>query len=98
MANMLKKITLLLLLISFTTLAKAECSDFESIEATTDAALTLLGDGEVFQQGKVLKKHLPSRRKETAVYLKSGALYYTFFGLVSTNCQAAIMKRTHGKY
>lgn len=77
---------------------QAQCSDNEAVENTTKAALKLFDSGSVFKQGKVLKRHLPSKRKETAVYIKSGNKHYTVFGLVATDCKAALMKRTHGKY
>ncbi|TBR42204.1 hypothetical protein CBF23_007935 [Marinomonas agarivorans] len=77
---------------------QAQCSDVESVERTEKAAIKLLGNGKVFEQGKVLKLHLPSKRKETAVYIQSQNKHYTFFGLVTTDCKAYLMKRTHGKY
>jgi len=68
------------------------------VGATTEAAMKLFSGSTVFEQGKVLKEHLPSRRKETAVYIKNKDKYYTFFGLVTPECTATLIKRTHGKY
>lgn len=101
--NMTQRIQIKKHIIFFTLLFMAQqsyaiCSDSESVERTEKAALQILKNSKAFKQGKVLKVHLPSKRKETAVYLKDKDKYYTFFGLVTTDCKAYIMKRTHGKY
>ncbi|EAQ63294.1 hypothetical protein MED121_00070 [Marinomonas sp. MED121] len=73
----------------------AECRDLDAVTAADELALKFFVRAELFDQGKVLKRHLPSKRKETASYIKDGENYYTFFGLVDIDCNASIIKRTH---
>lgn len=83
--------------LSFSPLAYAVCQDIDAITETDKAALAFFIRAEIFEKGKVLKKHLPSKRKETASYIKDGDNYYTFFGLVELDCRVNIMKRTHAR-
>lgn len=83
--------------VSFATQATANCRDIDAITATDKAALTYFIRAELFEKGKVLKRHLPSKRKETASYIKMGEDYYTFFGLVELDCSVQIIKRTHAR-
>ena len=75
----------------------AICADIDAITETDKAALAYFRQAETFQRGKVLKRHLPSNRKETASYIKDQEKYYTFFGLVELDCTVKIMKRTHAR-
>lgn len=95
-----KHITLLSLIIfnmSYSSNTLAQCRDLDAIEATDKAALKFFKRAELFERGKVLKVHLPSRRKETASYIKNNGKFYTFFGQVELDCSARIMKRTHSR-
>lgn len=75
----------------------ANCPDLDAIAATDKEALRFFRRAEVFETGKVLKTHLPSKRKETASYIKNKENYYTFFGQVELDCSVRIMKRTHAR-
>jgi hypothetical protein len=94
------KYTLLTLLIFFlSNLTFAECSDFDAkIEADKSAQKYL--SGTTFKTALILKKHLPSKRKEIAsyVYVKESNLYYTVYSLVNSECEPRIVKRTKGKH
>jgi len=90
-------IALIMLSINFSNNALAKCSDLDSIAATDTAALKFFKRAKLFEIGKVLKQHQPSRRKETASYIKYKDSYYTFFGLVEPNCRVKIIKRTHAR-
>lgn len=90
-------ITFILSCLLFTAPSWANCSDLDAIAATDKAALKFFKRAELFETGKVLKLHLPSKRKETASYIKVKDLYYTFFGQVELDCSVKIMKRTHAR-
>jgi len=99
-ASQLKQIIFIcfiMLSINYSNNALAKCSDLDSIAATDTAALKFFKRATLFETGKVLKQHLPSRRKETASYIKYKDSYYTFFGLVEPNCRVKIIKRTHAR-
>lgn len=81
----------------YTAPALAVCADINAITETDKAALAYFKQAEIFEKGKVLKLHLPSKRKETASYIKNQDKYYTFFGLVELDCTVRIMKRTHAR-
>lgn len=77
----------------------AECSDFDAkLAADKDAQKYM--SAKTFKNALVLKKHLPSKRKEVAsyVYVKADDLYYTVFSLVDSKCKTKIIKRTNGKH
>ncbi|PYF84892.1 MULTISPECIES: hypothetical protein [Marinomonas] len=78
-------------------LTLAECSDFDAKLAADKLAQDYI-DGKSFRPALVLKKHLPSKRKEVASYIKTDDLYYTVYSLVNSNCTAKIIKRTNGKH
>jgi len=90
-------ISLVMLSISYSNNSLAKCSDLDAIAATDTAAMKLLKRSEIFERGKVLKQHQPSKRKETASYIKYKNSYYTFFGQVELDCSAKIIKRTHAR-
>ncbi|RNF75022.1 hypothetical protein EBI01_03600 [Marinomonas rhizomae] len=77
----------------------AECSDYDAKLAADKAAEKYMS-GKTFKNSLVLKRHLPSKRKEVAsyVYVKADDLYYTIFSLVNSQCKIQIIKRTHGKH
>lgn len=77
----------------------AECLDPDA-KAAADKSAQQYVSGKTFKTARVLKKHLPSKRKEVAsyVYVKADDLYYTVYALVNSQCNAAIIKRTYGKH
>jgi len=77
----------------------AECADFNAKMAADKSAQKYVS-GKTFKNARVLKKHLPSKRKEVAsyVYVKADDLYYTVYSLVNSDCDAEIIKRTNGKH
>ncbi|GAB3475880.1 hypothetical protein [Marinomonas epiphytica] len=77
--------------------AYAECPDLEARQ-TANKIVTSQYNGKVFRAALVLKKHLPSKRKEVATYIQINDLYYTVFLLIDTQCNGQIIKRTKGKY
>jgi len=81
------------------TQAYAECPDWDS-RAAADKAAEKYVSGKAFKRAMVLKKHLPSKRKEVAsyIYVKADDLYYTVFSLINSKCKAQIIKRTNGKH
>lgn len=83
----------------FTNFTFAECADFDAKQASDKSAQNYVG-GKTFRSALILKKHLPSKRKEVAsyVYVKSSDLYYTVYSLVDSDCEAQIIKRTNGKH
>jgi hypothetical protein len=85
--------------LSFTGSVIAECQDFDAKLAADKSAQDYV-DGKTFKKALILKKHLPSKRKEVAsyVYVKSSDLYYTVYSLVNSDCDAQIIKRTNGKH
>lgn len=85
--------------LGFAHFSYAECPDFDAKLASDDIAQSYL-NGKTFQRALVLKKHLPSMRKEVAsyVYVKSSDLYYTVYTLVNSDCEAQVIKRTNGKH
>ncbi|KZN13269.1 hypothetical protein OA79_12305 [Marinomonas sp. TW1] len=87
------------LIILSTTQAYAECSDWDA-RAAADKAAEKYVSGKTFKRAMVLKKHLPSKRKEVAsyVYVKADDLYYSVFSLINSKCKAQIIKRTNGKH
>ena len=90
---------LVLLSLTISNFAFAECSDFDAkLAADKDAQKYM--SGKTFKNALVLKKHLPSKRKEVAsyVYVKADDLYYTVFSLVNSQCKTEIIKRTNGKH
>lgn len=87
----------MILNISYSNYALAQCSDLDAIAATDTAALKFFKRAELFEKGKVLKRHLPSNRKETASYIKYKDKFYTYFGQVELDCNVRIMKRTHAR-
>ena len=94
------KCTLLTLLGFFLSgLTFAECSDFDAKIEANKSAQKYLG-GKTFKNARVLKKHLPSKRKEVAsyVYVKADDFYYTVYSLVNAKCEPKIIKRTNGKH
>ena len=92
------KLTILLSL-TLTSVAFAECSDFDAKLAADKAGQKLM-EGKTFKNALVLKKHLPSKRKEVAsyVYVKADDLYYSVFFLVNSDCKTQFIKRTRGKH
>ncbi|NVK75513.1 hypothetical protein C0J08_11215 [Marinomonas sp. CT5] len=93
------QICYLLVSLCFSSLIFAECRDFDAKQAADKAAQNLTG-GKTFKRALILKKHLPSRRKEVASYIhvKETSLYYTIFFLVNDSCNAQFIKRTNGKH
>lgn len=93
------KLLLGLAVILTSSFSLAECPDWDA-KAAADKAAQKYVSGKTFKRAMVLKKHLPSRRKEVASYLyvKSDDLYYTVFSLVNSKCKAQIIKRTNGKH
>lgn len=83
--------------LSISSLATAECSDFDAKLAANKVAQDYI-DGKTFKPALVLKKHLPSKRKEVASYVKTDDLYYTVYSLVNSKCTVQIIKRTNGKH
>lgn len=77
----------------------AECSDFDA-KLSADKEAQKYMSGKTFKRAQVLKKHLPSERKEVAsyVYVKESDLYYTVYLLINDKCKAEIIKRTNGKH
>lgn len=96
----LKVISLLLAFATFSQASYAECRDIDSIAAADKTAQEYVS-GKTFKKAIVLKRHLPSKRKEVAsyVYVKSTDLYYTIYSLVSTDCKSVkVLKQTKGKH
>ncbi|ETX11650.1 hypothetical protein MUS1_09180 [Marinomonas ushuaiensis DSM 15871] len=87
------------LCLSVSNLTFAECNDFDAKMASDESAEKLMG-GKVFKRALILKRHLPSKRKEVAsyVYVKADGLYYTVYALINSKCKAEIIKRTNGKH
>jgi len=77
----------------------AECSDFDAKIASDETAEEYM-KGKVFKRALILKKHLPSKRKEVAsyIYVKADNLYFTVYSLINSQCKAEIIKRTNGKH
>ncbi|TYL49430.1 hypothetical protein FXV75_07985 [Marinomonas sp. IMCC 4694] len=77
----------------------AECRDFDAKLAADKKAQSLLS-GKKFKRALIVKKHLPSERKEVAsyVFVKKDDLYYTVYTLVNSDCVAYFIKRTNGKH
>ncbi|MCB5160365.1 hypothetical protein [Marinomonas algarum] len=77
----------------------AECPDISAIYAADQATQDYM-DGKVFKKARVLKKHLPSYRKEIAsyIYVEDKGLYFTVYTLVNSECEVAIIKSTRGKH
>ncbi|AEF54735.1 hypothetical protein [Marinomonas posidonica] len=88
-----------LILILSAAQAYAECPDWDA-RAAADKAAEKYVSGKIFKRGMVLKKHLPSKRKEVAsyIYVKADDLYYTVYALINSKCNAQIIKRTNGKH
>ena len=82
--------------ITISSMTIAECSDLEAKLAADKMAQGYI-NGKTFKPALILKKHLPSKRKEVASYVKTDDLYYTVFSLVNSKCSAKIIKRTNGK-
>ncbi|WP_328797743.1 hypothetical protein [Marinomonas vulgaris] len=80
-------------------LALAECRD-DDAKFSADKKARSFMSGDTFMAAKVLKRHLPSRRKEVAsyIYVKADDLYYTVYTLVNSACKADVIKRTKGKH
>jgi hypothetical protein len=89
----------IVLCLTLSCLASAQCSDFDA-KLEADKAAQDLMSGKTFKSALILKTHLPSKRKEVAsyVYVKTDDLYYTVYSLVNSQCQAKIIKRTNGKH
>jgi len=87
------------LCLTISSLIFAECSDFDTKLEADKSAQSFVA-GKIFKNALILKKHLPSKRKEVAsyVYVKADDLYYTVFSLVNSKCEAKIIKRTKGKH
>lgn len=85
--------------LALSSFAFAECSDFDAKLAADKSAQNYMS-GKTFKKALVLKRHLPSKRKEVAsyVYVKADDLYYTVFSLVNSQCKTKIIKRTNGKH
>ncbi len=79
--------------------AFAECSDFDA-KLSSDKRAEAYVKGKTFKRALILKRHLPSKRKEVAsyVYVKNTDLYYTVFSLINLDCDAQVIKRTNGKH
>jgi hypothetical protein len=82
---------------SISSFTLAECSDFDAKLAADKLAQDYI-DGKTFKPALVLKKHLPSKRKEVASYVKTDDLFYTVYTLVNSKCTAQVIKRTNGKH
>lgn len=97
--NYFKRVALVFACLTLSKVAIAECSDFDAKIAADKSAQDHLG-GTVFKSALVLKRHLPSKRKEVAsyVYVKADDLYYTVYTLVNTRCEPQFIKRTYGKH
>ncbi|BFM48322.1 hypothetical protein [Marinomonas sp. THO17] len=93
------KLFLGLLVVFSSSFSLAECTDRDAKAASDEAAQKYVA-GKTFKRAMVLKRHLPSKRKEVASYLyvKSDDLYYTVFSLVNSKCEAQVIKRTNGKH
>ena len=80
-------------------LAADECADFDAKLASDKSAESYV-KGKTFKRALILKRHLPSKRKEVAsyVFVKGTGLYYTVYSLVNSDCDAEVIKRTNGKY
>ncbi|ETI58039.1 hypothetical protein D104_16965 [Marinomonas profundimaris] len=89
----------ILLLLTLSNLTLAECGDFDAKQAADKSAQKYMG-GKTFKSALILKRHLPSKRKEVAsyVYVKADDLYYTVYSLVNSKCKSEIIKRTNGKH
>lgn len=85
--------------LSVSSFAFAECSDFDAKLASDKTAENYM-EGKTFKKALVLKKHLPSKRKEVAsyIYVKADDLYYTVYSLINSQCQVKIIKRTNAKH
>lgn len=75
----------------------AECRDLDAKQAADRVAENYY-QGRVFKPGMVLKKHLPSHRKEVVSYIQRGEYYYSVFLWVDQECQVQIIKQSKGKY
>ncbi len=79
--------------------AFAECGDYDAKMASNKSAEEYV-KGKTFKRALILKRHLPSKRKEVAsyVFVKKTGLYYTVYSLVNSDCDAEVIKRTNGKF
>ncbi|MBJ7539978.1 hypothetical protein [Marinomonas transparens] len=97
------------LLLGFSHLTLAECSDIDA-KLSADSAAQVYVNGlaatnrvaaqsaVTFKRALIIKKHLPSKRKEVASYIEAGNLYYTVYSLVNSQCIASTIKSTNGKH
>ena len=83
-----------LLSVIWTSQCLAECPDTDAKSAADAKALSLYGNASVFKAAVVLKRHLPSRNKEVASYIKIDNKHYSVFTLVFDGCRAEFRKRT----
>ncbi|WP_421852130.1 hypothetical protein [Marinomonas sp.] len=64
----LNQVICLLMGLSISSLIFAECGDFDAKMAADKSAQNLTG-GKTFKRALILKRHLPSKRKEVASYI-----------------------------
>ena len=74
--------------------AEETCNDMASIKAANTLAQSYFQQSKLFESGRVLKKHSPSRSKEVVSYVKVDERRYSIFTLVDTQCEAQFLKRT----
>lgn len=87
-------LAVVIVLMASSSMAFAECRDFDAIEAANKKAASYYKNGTVFHPAVVQKIHHPSRKKEVASYIKTGEKRYSIFTLVDENCKVEFHKRT----
>ena len=87
----------LLVSLTYSQYTVAQCADRDA-KLAADRVAENYYQGRVFKAGTVLKKHLPSERKEVVSYIQRGRHYYSVFLWVDTDCQVQIIKQSKGKF